>query len=204
MELTEQERRDGFAVHREGFSLGSRIIHGTLDRDTTRLFLDGHLIASFDNQYEVFSGEGLTVDLAFWMPVRKGRERREGSQAVNLWKRFLQIENDNWALLIRRLRYGQTSSLHMHANPEYLFQLGGSSHVLSSLPDFSDYRIFDLNSSEGLLLPANRYHVLIGGIDDSLTIPIKKTNKKRSDHVYPEKTPNKIWEIIETITEGYS
>jgi len=141
----------------------------------------------------------IKINPTFWRAISLEKGRKPGSQTTTLWKNFLQTNNQNYAFLIQHLTYGQTSRAHYHQLPEYLFQLAGNSQLLAyNYEDPRDAQVFSLNPSEGVVIPANFGHVLIGGQSDSVTIPIKQTNKRRSDHNYPQ-IPKNIENLLSTI-----
>jgi hypothetical protein len=165
--------------------------------------LDDREIARYDTQYEPDGPcSGLEVDKTFWRKPSVEKSEKSGSEVTTLWKTFLPVDKSNYALLIQKLVWSGVSRMHRHTLPEYIFQLGGSSYVLTApVTDLASYSVHEMRSSEGLFIPPGYFHLIMGGIEGSVTIPIKQTNKNRSDHFYAQEIPERVQRAITIIRE---
>ena len=111
------------------------------------------------------------------------QKQNPNSDMLNLSKTFFKVDGLNYVGLVQYLFEDGASSEHYHTLDESIVQLAGKSYVrLSPIDNDMDWNEIQLSQGDILHIPPNTNHVVTSWRNGSLTIPIKRTLAKRSDH----------------------
>ena len=128
------------------------------------------------------------------------QKQNPNSDMLNLSKTFFKVDGLNYVGLVQYLFEDGASSEHYHTLDESIVQLAGKSYVrLSPIDNDMDYNEMQLSQGDILHIPPNTNHMVTSWKTGSLTVPIKRTLAKRSDHFPTIKSNERLTFEVEDI-----
>lgn len=121
------------------------------------------------------------------------RPKKRRSDMRNLAKAFFRLNWKNHVALVQYLFDGGKSNEHYHTLPELICQLAGRSLIETRpIENDTDIKRTELCPGEICRILPNTLHTVNAISGGSITAPIKQTKPHRKDHLYIEKSNNRI------------
>lgn len=142
-----------------------------------------HIGKAFDIREEGLEGR-LFFNSDFFTRFDILREPEPRSDMRNIAKTFFKVNGENYVGLVQYLLPEGRSAEHHHALDETIVQLAGWSFVeLRPVADDASREIIELAPGSITQIPKGHLHVVMAYDEGSITVPLKKTIKRKKDHL---------------------
>ena len=177
----------------------------------TTLYLGGSDVVSYSNTVKNHIGKRIDINeesmegylffnTDFFTRFDIPKEIDSGSDMRNIAKGFFNFNDKNHVALVQYLEADGFSKEHYHSLPEIIVQLAGETHIeLRDADNDLNVRGEGLEAGDLLVIPPRTIHKLVAYENGSITVPIKQTNKKRSDHFYQEMSYERLTKDIDDL-----
>ncbi len=184
-------------------------------RGRTILYLDGINIVSYSTPEHMHNNIGLTVHLPndgiegyltfnrdFFTRFDIPKRIDSWSDMRNIAKAYFKVNSKGHVALTQYMEPAGESGEHYHRMPEVIVQIAGSSCVeMRPVEHDTERRQVSMNPGDMCVIPAMVTHKVIAYDKGSVTVPIKQTLRRRSDHHYQSRSEERMREEVGEITD---
>ncbi|MBR9691742.1 hypothetical protein GOV06_03055 [Candidatus Woesearchaeota archaeon] len=181
------------------------------DKRASTLYLDGISIVCFSEKMVYHVGKKIDItekdmqgslyfNTDFFKSFDVSKSKKSGSDMRNIAKTFFKVDGKNHVALVQYMPSGKSSSEHYHTLGEVIMQLAGRSFLeLRPVDNDTEKEVFELNPGDIKTISPRYLHIVRTYDEGSLTVPIKQTINGKKDHIYPEKSTDRLIGEIEDI-----